>query len=67
MEPLVPETRGAKPKYNFDLAYAEKRSYANTTPGSLLNSAKSYCKQRGLNWKFRCYSQNGLTHIVRIK
>ena len=65
---MIPETRGAKPKYNFEgFTLFETRSFEDTNTGNLLNSAKSYCRQRDLDWKFRCYTMNGLTHIVRVK
>ena len=65
----IPETRGGGNKrYDFDnFLINETRSYTNSTTGHLLNSAKSYCKRQGLDWKFRCYTLNDLTHIIRIK
>ena len=64
----VPETRGGKTKYNFnDFKIGETLTFENTTTGIVISCAKSYCKQRGLNWSFRCYSMNGFINIVRIK
>ena len=67
MEITIPETRGAPAKYDFNMEVGEIRSYDNTKAVYLINSAKSYCKRRGLAWKFRCYTMDGLSHIVRVK
>jgi len=64
----IPETRGAKLKYDLTgMDKGETRSFGNTTPGTLINCAKSFSRKRGLRWKFRCYSMDGLTHIVRVE
>lgn len=64
----IPETRGAKTKYDFDgLKVGETRKFEGPSVGTLINCAKSYCKQRELKWKVRCYTLDGIAHIVRIK
>jgi len=62
MEVQVKETRGAKPKYNFeDFKLGEHRVYDNApSTQSLIGCVKRYCATRGLPWKFRCYRQ--ITH-----
>ena len=67
MEVKVPETRGAKAKYDYDLQVGEERMYEGTSTNSLLTNAKGWCKYRGLDWKYRCYTMNGFTHIIRVK
>ena len=67
MEVHVPETRGKKPKYDFNLGIGDMRSYEDVSLMVLLNCAKSYCKQRSLDWRFRCYTMDGMSHIIRVK
>jgi len=68
MEIEIIENRGRAPKYDFDLKeVGDRRSYPDTNPNKLLGAAKGYCNRRGLDWKFRCYTVDGETFIVRIK
>ena len=64
---IVPETRGARSKYDFDMDVGEDRKYKDVTLNSLLTCAKFYCNTRGLEWRFRCYTMNGFTHIIRVQ
>ena len=67
MQVQVKETRGATPRYDFsNMLLGEKKSYTNTTTGSLLNCAKRYSKINNLNWLFRCYSESDYVVIIRI-
>lgn len=63
----VPETRGAKAKYDFDLKVGEQRKYPGISTNNLLTSAKGWCKYRKLEWKFRCYTMDGFTYIIRVQ
>ena len=66
-EVIVPETRGRKPKYDFSIPLGGIVGYPGSTTGSLLVCAKNYCRVRNLDWEFRCYTMDGVAHIVRIK
>lgn len=64
----VKETRGAKPRYNFEgFQVGEIRYYHGTTTGRITGSVKSYCRNRDLNWKFRSYTENKKTALVRVQ
>ena len=68
MEIIIPETRGRKPKYDFtEMDIGTRRSFINTNVDRILTCAKSFCKTRGLSWRFRCYTINEEVFIVRIK
>lgn len=67
-ELIIPENRGVPLKYDVsNMLVGDRLSFEDTTTGNLLTCAKSYCKRHGLDWSFRCYSENGLTVIIRIK
>ena len=65
----VPSTRGGKnKKYNFvDMALGEKRFFHDTTPNKLLVCAKQFCKYYNFDYKFRCWTIEGITYIMRIQ
>lgn len=67
MDFQIPETRGPRSKFDFNLSVGDRRSYRFTTTASLLNSAKHYCRKHGFDWSFRCWTLDGMVHIVRVK
>lgn len=66
-EIIIPETRGAKSKYDYDIGVGEVRSYPGARVQSLISNSRTWCLRRGLDWKFKCYTINGVVHIVRVK
>lgn len=62
------ENRGGKNKrYDIlDMTISEVRSFENTTTGKVLTSAKQLCKRHNLEWRFRCWTTDGVTYIMRI-
>ena len=64
----VPETSGAKRKYDISgMRVGDRLSYDDTTTGKLLGSAKSFCDRHGLDWTFRCFTEDVLRVIIRTK
>ncbi len=64
---LIPETRGAKSKYDFvDFIIGETRSFENTSTMKVLTCAKTWVLRRNFDWKFRCYTIENKVFIVRI-
>lgn len=68
MEVKVKETRGAVQKYDFaKMRVGEIRSFKGPKTTTLLNCAKRYSLVNNLGWRFRCYTDNGESVIVRVK
>jgi hypothetical protein len=63
----IPETRGAKRKYDYDIGVGETRSYPGAKVQSLISNSRTWCNRRGLDWRYKCYTINGVVNIVRIK
>jgi hypothetical protein len=69
VEPTKSNHKGRTPKFPFaELAEEGNTIYVNgTTQSSLLTSAKSYAKNRGLDWKFTVNKEGEGFRIRRIK
>jgi len=64
----IPQTRGAKMKYDFGgMEVGDTRIFPTNNIQTLLICAKGYAKRNGLDWGFRCYTIKNKNHIVRIR
>ena len=63
----IKETRGRKRKYHFNgMRIGEKRIFKAPTINILI-CANNWAEKNNKNWKFRTYTENGLTNIIRTK
>jgi len=68
MEIVIPENRDRKPIHHFyNMELGERRVLDTITSSVALNCAKRQAQTRKLNWKFRTYTENGHTILVRVQ
>lgn len=67
------EKRGRKKKYTFGELYevGMRKSFRSDSglirTSTILSSAKRYCKENKLKWKFRCFTEGKSVVITRIR
>lgn len=68
MATAIPETRGRPRKYDFSKMKAGQiKGFDDLTTSALLNAANYYAKKEKLRWRFRCYTVEKKTFIVRVR
>lgn len=65
-----PENRGRKLLYPiYELTEPGKAISASaeqTTTGRMMTAAKGWASRRGLDWQFKCFTEEGQVYLVRV-